>query len=108
MRTGTASKNTAVLIEGMINKIRNGSATLNSVNEAFSQISDVTSKAGKLTDEIAAASGEQAGGISQIAEGIAQVDKITQQNASGAEVLVASANMFKIHDIHKKLSGVLK
>ncbi len=96
MRTGQASKNTTVLIEGMIDKIMKGSSILTSVNEAFSEISEVTSKAGKLTDEIAAASDEQAEGIRQIAEGTNEVDKITQQNASEAEVLVANANMFKV------------
>lgn len=95
MRTAQASKTTAVLIEGMVNKITNGSAILKSVNKAFSDISEVTSKAGELTDEIAAASDEQAGGIKQIAEGINEVDKITQQNASEAEYLVTNANMFK-------------
>ncbi|MEE4357453.1 MAG: methyl-accepting chemotaxis protein [Desulfococcaceae bacterium] len=96
MRTGEASKNTTLLIEGMIDKITRGSSILDSVNRAFYEISEVTSEAGKLTDEIAAASDEQAGGIKQIAEGIAEVDKITQQNASEAEDLVASAGMFKI------------
>lgn len=95
LRTAEASKNTAVLIEGMIKKIKNGSEILRSVNEAIIEISEITAKAGNLTDEIAAASGEQADGITQIAGGIAEVDKITQQNASGAEELAASANMFK-------------
>lgn len=96
MRTGKASKDTSFLIEGMINKIGNGSEMLGSVNEAFSEISEVTSKAGKLTDEIAAASDEQAGGTDQIVEGISEVDKITQQNASSAQDLAANAGMFRI------------
>ncbi|QTA79097.1 Methyl-accepting chemotaxis protein signailing domain-containing protein [Desulfonema limicola] len=96
LRTAEASKNTTILIKGIGEKIKNGSEILRSVNETFIEISEITSKAGKFTDEIAAASGEQADGITQIAEGIAEVDKITQQNASGAEDLAASANMFKI------------
>jgi len=95
MRTAESSKNTEVLIEGMVKKIKNGSVILNSVNESFTEISEVTSDAGKLTDEIAAASGEQADGITHIAGGIADVDKITQQNAAGAEELAANAGMFK-------------
>lgn len=99
MRTGRASKNTTVLINGMINKILKGSLILGTLNEAFSEVSEVTSKAGDLTDQIEVASDDQAGGITQIAQGINEVDKITQQNASGAEDLVANANMFKIKQL---------
>jgi len=95
MRAAEASGNTSALIEGMAVKIKNGSEILGSVNNAFTEISDVTSRASYLTDEIAAASGEQADGITQISVGIADMDKITQQNASSAEDLAASAGMFK-------------
>jgi methyl-accepting chemotaxis protein len=96
MRTAEASKNTAVLIEEMVDKINNGSIILDSVNESFSEISQVIYKVGDLTDKIEEASGEQADGITQITSGISDVDSITQQNAASAEELASSANMFRI------------
>ncbi|MGE0086085.1 MAG: methyl-accepting chemotaxis protein [Desulfococcaceae bacterium] len=95
LKTAEASGSTSVLIEGMVKKIKEGSGILNSVNGAFTELSEVASGIAKLTDEIAAASGEQSMGISQIAGKISDVDKITQQNAASAEKLAENAGMFK-------------
>ena len=48
-------------------------------------------KTADLVEEITAASGEQATGISQINEAMGQLDKATQQNASSSEELAATA-----------------
>jgi methyl-accepting chemotaxis protein len=45
----------------------------------------------ELINEIAAASVEQAGGVSQINQSLAQVDLVTQRNASASEELAATA-----------------
>ncbi len=77
----------------------------------------------KVTDivgEIAAASNEQAQGISQITQGLGQVDQVTQQNtahavetASAAEELSSQAQLlqglvsnFKIITIQRKLDKI--
>jgi methyl-accepting chemotaxis protein len=48
-------------------------------------------KTADLVEEITAASGEQAGGVSQINESMSQLDKATQQAASASEELAATA-----------------
>ena len=48
-------------------------------------------RAAELTQEVAAASSEQAGGVALMNRAIAQVDQVTQQNASAAEELASTA-----------------
>ena len=46
---------------------------------------EITTKAGDLVEEIAAASSEQAQGIEQINKAVAEMDKVVQQVAANAE-----------------------
>jgi methyl-accepting chemotaxis protein len=47
---------------------------------------------------IAEASSDQANGIDQVANAMAEIDKITQQTAAGAEEMAAAMADFKIRD----------
>jgi len=85
MRSADAAKNTSVLIEGTVNKIKYGSDLVATTNEAFSEVAVSSSKVGELVGEIAAASQEQAQGIDQINKAVAEMDKVTQQTAANAE-----------------------
>ncbi len=85
MRSAEAAKSTAVLIEGTVKKVKDGSELVNSTNETFSKVSESTYKVGELVSEIAAASNEQAQGIGQINTAVAEMDKVVQQNAANAE-----------------------
>lgn len=85
MRSADAAKNTANLIEHTVKSIKDGSDVVVSTNEAFSQVADSTKKTGELIGEIAAASNEQAQGIEQVNTAVAEMDKVTQQNAANAE-----------------------
>lgn len=91
MRAAEAAKNTASLIEGTVNKIKHGSEIVIKTNEAFTKMSDGAKKAGKLMEEIAVASREQAQGIEHVNKTVAKMDKIVQQNAAGAEESTSSA-----------------
>ena len=85
MRSADAAKNTSVLIEGTVKKIKDGSDLVAHTNEAFSEVAVSSSKVGELVGEIAAASQEQAQGIDQINKAVAEMDKVTQQTAANAE-----------------------
>jgi methyl-accepting chemotaxis protein len=85
MRAAEAAKNTADLIEGTVKKVQDGSDLVNRTNEAFIQVSESSSKVGDLVGEISAASNEQAQGIEQVNTAVAEMDKVTQQNAANAE-----------------------
>ncbi len=55
---------------------------------------------GELVGEIAAASNEQAEGIQQVNTAVAEMDKVTQQNAATSEEMAASMATFKIRSDH--------
>ena len=85
LRAAKAAKSTETLIQGTTRKVKEGSQLVNTTNEAFSQVNVSTEKVVHLVAEIAAASKEQAQGISQVNQGVAQMDKVIQQNAANAE-----------------------
>ena len=91
MRAADAAKNTANLIEGTVKKVKNGSELVGRTNEAFQQVAGSSAKAGDLVAEIAAASNEQAQGIDQVNTAVAEMDKVTQQNAANAEESASAA-----------------
>jgi hypothetical protein len=85
MRSAEAAKNTAAMIQESVAKSQAG---VHICGEVSKQLDGILSAAGKLDGlvaEISAASKEQATGIEQINQAIVQMDKITQQNAAGAE-----------------------
>ncbi len=85
LRSADAAKNTAVLIDGTVKKVKGGSDLVARTSDAFSKVAESSSKIGELIAEIAAASNEQAQGIEQTNTAVAEMDKVTQQNAANAE-----------------------
>ena len=85
MRAAEAAKNTADLIEGTVKKVKDGSDLVAETNEAFTEVAESSAKVADLVAEIAAASNEQAQGIDQVNTAVAEMDKVTQQNAASAE-----------------------
>ena len=85
MRAADAAKNTSDLIETTVTKISQGTELVKATDEAFGEVSDNSNKVAELVGEIAAASSEQAQGIDQINQAVAQMDSITQTNAANAE-----------------------
>ncbi len=96
MRAAGAAKETAAMIERTVNKIGEGSKLVSVTNEVFTTVGEGSEKIGDLVSEIAAASKEQASGFEQISKAIAEMDKVTQDNAATAQELASSMAMFKI------------
>ncbi len=90
-RSAKAASETAELIEGSVEKTNNGSRIANQTAESLETIIGGVSKVSDLAEEIAAASNEQATGISQINEGLGQIDQAIQQNTATAEESAAAA-----------------
>jgi methyl-accepting chemotaxis protein len=84
-RAAEAAKNTAGLIEGAIARINEGSELVRTTGEAFEEVAVTSNKVAELISEIAGASSEQAQGIDQVNQAVAQMDKVTQTNAANAE-----------------------
>ncbi|MFZ2089493.1 MAG: methyl-accepting chemotaxis protein [Desulfobaccales bacterium] len=91
MRAAEAAKNTAVMIEGTVDKVRDGSDLVAKTAEAFSQVAGSTGKVKELVAEIAAASSEQAQGVDQINRAVSEMNTVTQQNAASAEESASAA-----------------
>jgi len=90
-RSAKAAKETAELIEGSVEKTKNGSEIADRTSEALKEIVTSVSKVTDLVGEIATASNEQAEGISQVNEGLSQIDQVTQQNTASAEESAAAS-----------------
>ncbi|GKT08822.1 methyl-accepting chemotaxis protein [Desulforhabdus sp. TSK] len=85
LRAAEAARNTADLIEGTVKKIKEGAQIVARTNDEFTEVTHGVTKSGKLIEEIAAASHEQAQGIGQVNQAVSQMDKVVQQNAATAE-----------------------
>ncbi|WP_207715374.1 HAMP domain-containing methyl-accepting chemotaxis protein [Clostridium saccharoperbutylacetonicum] len=90
-RSANAAKETTTLIEGSIIKAEKGTEIANNTAKALYEIVDGVSKAATLVTEIAAASEEQASGLTQINIGIEQVSRVVQTNSATAEESAAAS-----------------
>ena len=85
LRSKEAAGNTENLIRKTLEKVDSGSSIVSRSHEDFQQVADNTQKVGDLLNEIAAASDEQAQGISMSTVTIDELDKVSRQNADNAE-----------------------
>ena len=90
-RSAKAAQETAELIEGSVEKAQNGTEIAGRTSEALAEIVNGATKVTDLVGEIAAASNEQAQGISQVNQGLNQIEQVTQQNTASAEESAAAA-----------------
>ncbi|SHJ96334.1 Methyl-accepting chemotaxis protein (MCP) signalling domain-containing protein [Desulfatibacillum alkenivorans DSM 16219] len=94
-RAAEAAGNTALLIEGTVKKIEQGSGLVTETNHSFGRVAGRASKVAQLVSEIAEASHEQADGIEQINHAIAEMEKVTQQNTGSAEESASASEELK-------------
>ncbi len=101
-RSAAAAKETSEMIENTIKTVENGSMLAVRTGDVLEEIRNASIKVSDIVGEIASSSNEQAQGISQINEGLNQIDKVTQTNtasaeesASAAEELSSQANQLK-------------
>jgi methyl-accepting chemotaxis protein len=85
LRAAEAAKSTAGLIGMVIEKIHNGSSQAQKTVVQFREVVKEVEKAGDLVTQISSGSFEQSQGIEQINTTMGEMDKVVQQNASGAE-----------------------
>lgn len=90
-RSAKAAKETSDMIENSIKTVENGSQLAERTREALQEIEKGSIKAADIVGEIATSSNEQAQGITQINEGLSQIDKVTQTNTASAEESASAA-----------------
>ncbi len=85
MKASEAAKNTGRLLENTMKAVKKGNELTQSTQDAFKENIEVAVKHTKLIEEIAVASQEQAQGIQQVTDAMAQMNHVTQVNAASAE-----------------------
>lgn len=78
MRAAEASKKTEHLIQKTIQRVHEGSGSVEKTSGIFREVVDGASRAKQLIEEISTASNEQATGIGQISEAVGQMEKVIQ------------------------------
>ena len=94
-RSAQAAKEIKSLISASVERVGQGSAL---VDQAGSTMAEVVSSIRRVTDlmgEISASSSEQSLGVAQVGEAVAQMDRVTQQNAALVEEMAAAAASLK-------------
>lgn len=84
-RAAEAARETTTLIETATNTAREGTEVASGFGQAVSVIVGNVGKVTDLMNGIAKACAEQARGLDQISKAVAQMDKVTQANASSSE-----------------------
>jgi uncharacterized coiled-coil DUF342 family protein len=90
-RTASAARDTATLLEDMVQKIQDGSARFGETNTAFDLIQEQGERIGALMGEIAGASDQQARGIQEINQVMDEMDGLVHRNAENAKDLADTA-----------------
>ncbi len=101
-RSAKAAEETALLIESAVKRISEGNGMVETTARTLSQIQSDTSMVADLVGKIASASNEQAMGLSQINQGLAQIDSVTQQNTAHAEQTSAASQELASQAAHVK------
>ncbi len=85
LKTGNSAKHIRELIERTVAEIDDGSNLVEKTGDSFQISMEYSMKAGELIEEISDASEEQSEGIEKIRLAMAEVEKITEQNAANAD-----------------------
>ncbi|RCS53904.1 methyl-accepting chemotaxis protein [Bremerella cremea] len=90
-RSASAAREIKTLIEDSVDKVEVGSNLVNKSGETLEEIVTSVKRVTDIVAEIAAASREQTSGIEQINKAVAQMDQVTQSNASQTEEMSGTA-----------------
>jgi methyl-accepting chemotaxis protein len=89
-RSATAAKEIKNLIRDSLQKVEEGSALVSASGQTLDGIVNSVKKVGDIISELAASGEEQASGIQQVNQAVAQLDQVTQQNAALVEEAAAA------------------
>lgn len=90
-RSAQAAKEISGLIEDSVSRVDMGSVLVESAGETMGDIVNAVTRVTDIMGEIASASDEQSRGIDQVGQAVAEMDRVTQQNASLVEESASAA-----------------
>jgi len=100
MRAAEAAQNTATLIEDTKDKVEGGTELVSQTADAFTQVAEKVHTVADLTREISSASNEQAQGIEQVNNAVAEMDQVTQKNAALSEESASASEQLNAQARH--------
>jgi methyl-accepting chemotaxis protein len=106
-RAGAAAKDISALISSSNAEVAEGVGLVRKAGESLTEILESTQRVAGTISEISAASGEQAHGIEEMSQTVAQLDEMTQANAALSEQSAAAANSLagRIAELNDLVSG---
>jgi aerotaxis receptor len=84
-RTAHSAREIKALISTSVDQVAQGSSLVNTAGKSIGDIVDQVRRVTDLVDRIADATIGQSSGISEVTQGVAKLDQMTQQNASLAQ-----------------------
>ncbi|MGP3594030.1 methyl-accepting chemotaxis protein [Vagococcus sp. WN89Y] len=90
-RSAQAAKEIKGLIEDSGSRVDAGAALVHEAGETMAEIVSAVTRVTDIMGEISSASDEQSRGIDQVGQAVAEMDRVTQQNASLVEESAAAA-----------------
>jgi methyl-accepting chemotaxis protein len=90
-RSAGAAREIKSLIQDSVAKVQEGSALVHKSGQTLDDIVQSAKRVADIVAEIAAACLEQAGGIDQVNRAVAQMDRVTQDNAAQTEQLTSTS-----------------
>ena len=96
-RSASAAKEIKTLIQDSVGKVKNGTDLVNKSGDTLSEIVNSVKRVTDIVAEIAAASKEQLTGVEQVNKAVAQMDRVTQGNASQTEEMSGTASSLLSH-----------
>jgi Methyl-accepting chemotaxis protein len=90
-RSAQAAREIKSLIEDSVSRVDVGSTLVESAGETMEEIVNAVTRVTDIMGEIASASDEQSRGIDQVGLAVAEMDRVTQQNASLVEESASAA-----------------
>jgi methyl-accepting chemotaxis protein len=105
-RSAKAVQETSKLIHASALKTQRGIDLTSQTSNALADIVENISRASSLMMEIAQASTEQSMGVSQVSEGITQIDEVTHHNSRNSELCAQAAS--ELTDESNKLSALIR
>ncbi len=91
-RSASAAKEIKTLIVDSVEKVDTGSKLVDQAGQTMGEIVTSVKRVADIMSDITAASQEQSSGIEEVNHAIAQMDEMTQQNASLVEQAAAAAS----------------
>lgn len=90
-RSAAAARDTAELIDEAIGNASTGEKRVRDVSNAIENITQTIAQVKRLVDDVSSASVQQAEGVNQVAQAVAQMEQVTQSNAASAEESAAAS-----------------